>query len=153
MEAETRLVEDPFRPDDELGSFIGALHGGGAVVSFTGIARPADAAGDAVTGLFLDSYPGMTEASLQAIARSALERFPVSGVHVVHRCGRIAPGEPIVFVAAAAPHRRAAFDAVDFLMDLLKTEAVLWKREDGPSGSKWIEPNGGDVADRARWSD
>jgi molybdopterin synthase catalytic subunit len=74
-------------------------------------------------------------------------------VRVLHRCGAIAPGEPIVFVAAAAAHRRAAFDAVDYLMDRLKTEAVFWKREDAVDGSRWIEPMDCDRADQARWSD
>ena len=153
MGARTRLAQDVFRPDEELAGFIANLEGAGAVVSFTGLARPADAEGRSVTGLFLDSYPGMTEASLDAIARDALERFPVSAVTLVHRCGRIASGEPIVFAAAAAPHRRAAFEAADYLMDRLKTDAVFWKREDGVGGSKWIEPTAGDRGDRARWSD
>jgi len=151
MGARTRLAENPFRPEEELAGFIAGLEGDGAVVSFTGLARPGGAEGKEVTGLFLDSYPGMTEASLEAIARDALERFRVSAVSVVHRGGRIAAGEAIVFAAAAAPHRRAAFEAADYLMDRLKTEAVFWKREDGPDGAKWIEPTAGDLADRARW--
>lgn len=153
MGAATRLVEGPFRPDEELAGFVAGLDGDGAVVSFTGLARPADADGKAVTGLFLDSYPGMTEASLEAIAGDALARFAVSAVRIVHRSGRIAPGEAIVFAAAAAPHRRAAFEAADYLMDRLKTDAALWKREDGPGGGQWIEPDAGDHAARARWSD
>ena len=75
----------------------------------------------------------------------------MAAVRVVHRCGAIAPGEAIVFVAAAAVHRRAAFEAVDYLMDRLKTDALFWKREDGVDGPRWIEPTGGDRADRARW--
>jgi len=149
---QVRLVQGPFRPDEELAGFIAGLGGDGAVVSFTGLARPADAEGHAVTGLFLDSYAGMTEASLDEIARDALARFPVSAVRVVHRCGLIGPGEAIVFAAAAAPHRRAAFEAADYLMDRLKTDAALWKREDGAGGPKWIEPTAADRADRARWS-
>jgi molybdopterin synthase catalytic subunit len=146
-----RLAKDPFRPDEELAGFIDGLDGDGAVVSFTGLARPAGGDGKEVTGLFLDSYPGMTQASLEGIARDALERFAVSAVSVVHRCGRIAAGEAIVFAAAAAPHRRAAFEAADYLMDRLKTDAVFWKREDGPDGAQWIEPTAGDRADRSRW--
>jgi molybdopterin synthase catalytic subunit len=152
MGIDSRLTESELRPDEELARFIAGLEGDGAVVSFTGLARPADAEGRAVTGLFLDSYPGMTEASLEDIARSALERFPVSAVSVVHRRGRIGPGEPIVFAAAAAPHRRAAFEAADYLMDRLKTDAAFWKREDGAGGSRWIEPTDADRAARARWS-
>jgi molybdopterin synthase catalytic subunit len=88
---------------------------------------------------------------LDEIAASA-ERFGVEAVRIVHRCGEIAPGEAIVFVAAAAAHRRAAFDAVDYLIDRLKTDALFWKREDGVDASSWIEPTDADRADRARWS-
>lgn len=153
MGAEARLAVAPFRPEDELADFIAGRDGDGAVVSFVGLARAAGANGEAVTGLFLDSYPGMTEASLEAIADGALARFGVSAVRVVHRCGEIAPGEPIVFAAAASAHRRAAFAAADYLMDRLKTDAAFWKREDGVDGSRWIEPTADDRAARARWSD
>lgn len=153
MRSETRLETGVLRPDRELAEFISRLAGDGAVVSFVGLARSRDANGGAVGGLYLDSYPGMTERSLEAIAAAALARFAVSAVQVVHRCGAIAPGEPIVFAAAAAPHRRAAFEAADYLMDRLKTDAVFWKREDGVDGSRWIEPTEADRADRARWSD
>jgi molybdopterin synthase catalytic subunit len=152
MGIDTRLTENPLRPDEELARFIAGLGGDGAVVSFTGLARPADSEGQEVTALFLDSYPGMTEASLEGIARDALGRFPVSAVSVVHRFGRIGPGEPIVFAAAAAPHRRAAFEAADYLMDRLKTDAAFWKREEGAGGPRWIEPTEADRAARARWS-
>jgi len=153
MAARARLEPAALRPEAELAAFIAGLDGDGAVVSFIGLARPADAAGDAVAGLYLDSYPGMTEASLNAIAEAAMARFAVSTVHIVHRRGVIAPGAPIVFAAAAAPHRRAAFEAADYLMDRLKTDAVLWKREDGPGGSRWIEPSEADRAAHARWSE
>ena len=81
----------------------------------------------------------------------AAARFDVSHVHVAHRCGDIAAGEPIVFAGAAAPHRRAAFEAADYLMDRLKTEAVFWKREVGEAGAEWVEPTESDYADRERW--
>lgn len=152
MTAHVRLEPAALSPEAELTAFIRTLDGDGAVVSFVGLARPADASGGAVGGLYLDSYPGMTEASLGGVAADALARFPVSAVRVVHRCGAIAPGAPIVFAAAAAPHRRAAFEAADYLMDRLKTDAVLWKREDGIDGSRWIEPSEADRAARARWS-
>ncbi len=148
-----RLEPDELRPAAALERFIAALDGDGAVVSFVGLARPADAAGSVLTGLFLDAYPGMTESSLEAIAQDARARFAVSDVAVVHRCGAVAPGQPIVFAAAAARHRRAAFDACDYLMDRLKTDAVFWKREDGAAGPSWIEPSDADRAARARWSD
>jgi molybdopterin synthase catalytic subunit len=148
-----RLEPGELRPADELERFIATLAGDGAVVSFVGLARPADAGGGEVTGLLLDAYPGMTEKSLEGIAADALARFAVSGVHLVHRCGGIAPGAAIVFAAAAAPHRRAAFDAADYLMDRLKTDAAFWKREQRLDGPVWIEPSEADRADRARWSD
>lgn len=153
MAAQARLCDGPFRPEEELASFIAGLGGDGAVVSFVGIARDTGAGGNRVTGLFLDSYPGMTERSLAAIAGDALARFDVSAVRVVHRFGPVAPGEAIVFAAAAAPHRRAAFAAADYLMDRLKTDAAFWKREDGVDGSTWIEPSSADRQDRARWSE
>jgi molybdopterin synthase catalytic subunit len=147
-----RLEPGDLRPAQELERFIASRAGDGAVVSFVGLARPADAAGGAVTGLFLDAYPGMTEKSLDAIAADALQRFGVSAVHIVHRCGEIAPGAPIVFAAAAAPHRRAAFEAADYLMDRLKTDAAFWKCEQRLDGRTWIEPTQADRADRGRWS-
>jgi molybdopterin synthase catalytic subunit len=147
-----RLEAKDLRPAEELERFIAGLGGDGAVVSFTGLARPANVAGEAVTGLFLDAYPGMTEKSLEAIAADALARFGINAVHIVHRYGEIAPGAPIVFAAAASSHRRAAFEAADYLMDRLKTDAVFWKREDRLDGAAWIEPSEADRADRARWS-
>lgn len=150
MRIETRLAGAPFRAERELASF--SAEGAGAVVSFTGLARGETGDGAAVTGLHLDHHPRLTEKSLRDIAMSA-ERFGVDAVRIVHRCGDIAPGEAIVFVAAAARHRRAAFEAVDCLMDALKTDAVFWKREDGVDGARWIEPTEADRADRARWSE
>jgi len=148
-----RLEPGELRPADELERFIATLGGDGAVVSFVGLTRPADAAGAAVGGLFLDAYPGMTEKSLDAIAADALGRFAVSAVRIVHRCGDVAPGAAIVFAAAAATHRRAAFEAADYLMDRLKTDAAFWKREQKLDGPVWIEPSEADRADRARWKD
>ncbi len=150
MRIETRLAQAPFRPERELAGF--AADGAGAVVSFTGLARGETADGAKVERLFLDHHPRLTEQSLNDIAASAA-RFEVAAVRIVHRCGAVAPGEAIVFVAAAARHRRAAFEAVDCLMDALKTDAVFWKREDGVDGARWIEPTEGDRADRARWSE
>ncbi|MEA3047423.1 MAG: molybdopterin synthase catalytic subunit [Sphingomonadales bacterium] len=148
-----RLEPDELRPAEALERFIASLAGDGAVVSFVGLARATDDSGKAVTGLFLDCYPGMTEASLEAIAADAHARFQISAVAIVHRSGAVAPGAPIVFAAAAAPHRRAAFEAADYLMDRLKTDAAFWKREDKAGGAAWVEPRQSDRADRARWSD
>ncbi len=151
MQIEARLLHAPFDAAAELAGF--GTTGAGAVVSFTGLARDTARNGAAVTGLFLDHHPRLTQKSLDEAAEAAASRFELLAVRVLHRCGDIAPGEPIVFVAAAAAHRRAAFAAVDYLMDRLKTEAVFWKREDAVDGSRWIEPTDGDRADRARWSD
>lgn len=152
MAITARLDDRPFVPEHEMARFVEGLDDAGAVVSFIGIARARSSAGSPVTGLFLDHHPRLTVRSLEDIASAAEERFEISAVLVVHRCGNIQAGEPIVLAATAALHRRAAFDAVDYLIDRLKTEAVLWKREDGPQGSEWIEPTGQDRADRARWS-
>lgn len=151
MRIDARLVPAAFNPAQELADF--AADGAGAVASFTGIARGTSKAGGAVTGLFLDHHPRLTQQSLNDAAAAAAERFGLLAVRVVHRSGAIAPSEAIVFVAAAAAHRRAAIEAVDYLMDRLKTEAVFWKREDAVDGSRWIEPTDADRADRARWED
>jgi len=151
MSIVARLEENALRPADELAALIGHAKGDGAVVSFTGIARPCAKGGEGVDRLVLDHHPALTLQSLEAIAADATARFEVSHVHVVHRFGDIAAGEPIVFAGAAALHRRAAFDAADYMMDRLKTEAVFWKREVGDSGSEWIEPTDADYADRERW--
>ena len=152
MTAIARLAPDTLRPDRELARFMDAAGGAGAVVSFVGIARPVSKTGEDVLGLFLDHHPRMTGPSLQAIADAALARFDVSSTCVVHRCGEVAPGETIVFAAAASPHRRAAFLAADYLMDLLKTEAMFWKKERDRGDGRWIEPTEQDRADAARWS-
>lgn len=156
MTATIRLEHHFLDAADALDDFIdvcGAKGCDGAIVSFTGLARSVTANGAAVEELRLDWRPHLTERSLQHIADTALDRFDVSAVHVIHRCGRMAPGDIIVFVAASSPHRREAFLAADYLMDQLKTEAVFWKHESGPDGGRWIEPTEQDRAAIARWSD
>jgi molybdopterin synthase catalytic subunit len=145
------LQETPLDPREELGALLGQAAGDGAVVSFVGVARPVSANGDPVDSLILDHHPTLTSRSLEKIANAAAQRFGVSHIRVVHRCGEIPAGDPIVFAGAASVHRRAAFDAADYLMDRLKTEAVLWKREEGPAGSAWIEPTEADYRERGRW--
>ena len=151
MGVAARLTAERIEADSELRIFLAECAGAGAVVSFCGIARDTSKAGEPVTALHLDHYPGMTERSLEEIAQDGASRFGVSDVLVIHRAGTIAPGEVIVFVAAASPHRRAAFEAADYLMDRLKTDAVFWKKEQGVDASRWIEPTDQDRADRARW--
>jgi molybdopterin synthase catalytic subunit len=148
-----RLADAPFAADRELAEFTAGLTGEGAVVSFLGIARPSAPDGEKVDRLVLDHHPSLTLASLNEIAEAGRERFGLSSLRIVHRCGTISPGETIVFVAAAATHRRAAFEGADYVMDRLKTDAVFWKREDRATGSLWIEPREEDYSDRERWND
>ena len=145
------LREKSLDPREELGALLGQATGDGAVVSFVGIARPVNQDGDQIERLVLEHHPTLTMRSLDEIAHAAAQRFEISHVRVVHRYGEIPAGDPIVFAGAASSHRRAAFEAADYLMDRLKTEAVLWKREDGPAGSRWIEPTDADYRERGRW--
>ncbi len=123
----------------------------GAVVSFTGLCRDENGT---LSALELEHYPGMAEAELSRIAGEALDRWPLTGLTVVHRYGKIAPGDNIVLVVAASAHRRAAFEAADFLMDYLKTRAPFWKKEHFISGTSggWVEAKDKDDADAERWT-
>lgn len=143
-----RLVDQPFDPGALLTAFTAERRETGAVATFTGLARAE--AGQAQI-LELEAYPGFTEGQIGLIADEARTRFALHDLTVVHRVGRISPGEAIVFVATAASHRRAAFEACDFLMDYLKSRAPFWKKEHGPGGTRWIEPTAQDHADRERW--
>lgn len=145
------LADVPFDPGAELGVFCASAVGVGAVVSFVGLTRGASSDGGAVATLTLEAYRGVTLASMRSIADDAAARFSVGAIRVIHRMGTMQPGEPIVFIAASSPHRRVAFEAADYLMDRLKTEAVFWKREDGADGARWIEPTDDDARDRERW--
>ena len=122
----------------------------GAVVSFVGLVR-SETDGAPVSLLELDRHPVLTEQSLRQIGDDARARFDLAGLTIVHRHGALQPGEPIVFVGAAAAHRRAAFDAVDYMMDRLKTEAIFWKREQRADGAHWVEARASDHVNRARW--
>lgn len=149
----TFLTSAPFDAAEKLAAFTARAGGAGAVVSFTGLVRPESAAGR-VTSLHLQAYPKMTENGIRTAYESALARWSLTAAEIVHRVGDIAPGDPIVFVATASPHRRAAFEAADFLMDYLKTEAVFWKKETRANGEEvWIEPRLEDYTDRARWNE
>ena len=138
-------------PRRELDALVRDAKGDGAVVTFVGLARPQSKAGSTVSEVILDHHPVLTQQSLEQIAAGAAERFEITQIRVVHRCGHVPAGEPIVFAGASAAHRRSAFDCADYLMDRLKTEAVFWKRETGEQGSEWIEPTERDYADRDRW--
>lgn len=137
-------------PDAAFAAFRRETAGAGAVVSFLGQVRSEDGA---VAALTLEHYPGLTENEIGKIAARAAARWKVSAITIRHRTGAMAPGEPIVFVAAAAPHRRAAFEAADYLMDYLKSAAPFWKRETRGDRSVWIEPRASDYDDRKRWAE
>lgn len=141
--------------DFDAGAESGLLTSGrkdvGALVSFTGLCR--DEAGT-LSALELEHYPGMAEGELTRIAEQAIARWPLTGLTVIHRHGKIPPGDNIVLVIAASSHRRAAFEAADFLMDYLKTRAPFWKKEhlaDGGTGT-WVDAKDGDDRDAARWT-
>lgn len=142
------LTDRPFEPGALLSEFVRDRRETGAVATFTGLAR---AENGSTTILELEAYPGFTEAEIGKIADRARERFGLHDLMIQHRVGKIGPGEPIVFVATAAGHRRAAFEACDFLMDYLKSRAPFWKKEYGPQGTRWVEPTSQDHRDRDRW--
>ncbi len=150
---DARISGEPLHPEAEFAAFLTGLDGEGAAVSFVGVARGSTREGVPVERLFLDHHPTLSARSVCDIADAARQRFAVSTIRVVHRSGEVRPKDAIVFVAAGSAHRRAAFEAADYLMDRLKTEAVFWKQEDTASGSRWIEPAPSDYTDTARWSD
>jgi molybdopterin synthase catalytic subunit len=138
--------------DFDLGAEAARLEAGpetGAVVTFTGRVR--DVAGG-LRHMEIEHYPGMTERALEDIARQAAERWPLTGVTVHHRHGRLAPGDRIMMVATASRHREAAFEAAAFLMDYLKSRAPFWKKEVTAEGADWVAARDGDEAALARWS-
>lgn len=145
-----RIQAEPFDAGLELAAFTDRARGAGAIASFTGLVRPESEYGP-VSRLELDHYPALTGKVVEAIGEDARARFWLAALLIIHRYGMLKKGEPIVFVAAAAAHRRSAFDAVDYMMDRLKTEAPFWKREHGRGGSTWIEARKSDLRDRARW--
>ncbi|MAB13736.1 molybdopterin synthase catalytic subunit MoaE [Parvibaculum sp.] len=139
--------------DFDIGAEVAALskdrHDIGAVVTFSGTVR--DKTGD-LLALELEHYPGMTEKELVRIEREAQERWPLEASLIVHRVGRLAPGENIVLVVTASAHRQAAFEAAEFLMDYLKTRAPFWKREETASGGDWVDARDSDDTAAARWT-
>ncbi len=148
-----RLADSAFDPAAELSAFAAEASGCGAMASFSGIARPVSKQGEVVVEMLLESHPTLTLASMEEIADQANARFDIASLRIVHRHGSITPGEAIVFVAATSKHRRAALQAVDYMMDRLKTEAVFWKREDTMNGSEWIEPTTEDYNAQTRWDE
>ncbi|MFN3274412.1 MAG: molybdenum cofactor biosynthesis protein MoaE [Paracoccus sp. (in: a-proteobacteria)] len=137
------------QPFDLTAELAGLDRGAGAVVSFTGIVR--DDTGS-LAALEIEHYPGMTERALSDYGREAVRRFGLTGWRIVHRHGRLDVGQPIMMVATAARHRRAAFDAADYLMDWLKSRAPFWKREIARDGrTRWVTAKDSDEDALARW--
>ena len=144
------------REDFDVGAEIEALAAGrrevGAIASFVGVARAVAEGERAVSAMTLEHYPAMTEKQLAAIEAEARRRWDLTASLIIHRHGRLEPGDRIVLVATAAPHRRAALDACAFLIDWLKTKAPFWKREEGPDGAHWVAARGDDDRAAERWS-
>lgn len=122
----------------------------GAVVSFSGICRGGEGS-DAITAMTLEHYPGMAEAEIARHVDEAKTRWPLTGVTVIHRYGRVVPGDNIVLVLTASAHRQAAFQAAEFLMDYLKANAPFWKSEERAAGNAWVEAQAHDDEAAARW--
>lgn len=141
--------------DFDLGQELKALSSGntaiGGLCSFVGLVR--DIAGEAEIGaMTLEHYPGMTERALEEIEAEAHARWPLEATLIIHRYGRLDPGDQIVLVAAASAHREAAFDACHYLIDFLKTRAPFWKLEETPDGPKWVDARASDEAAQQRWA-
>lgn len=153
MTVRVTLSDAPFDPYALLAQFARDAGGDiGAIASFVGQTRATSADGAAISAMELTSYRSLTLRSMEDIAAAAATRFGLTHLLLLHRVGRMVPGEPVVLVAAAASHRRNALQAVDYAMDRLKSEAVFWKAEMGDFGRRWIEPSDGDAADLARWT-
>lgn len=147
-QVEINVSDTAFDAEIESANFRNKNSRAGAIVTFLGQVRDEN---ETVTALKLDHYPGFTEQSINTIAQNAINRWELNAIKICHRVGELSPGETIVFVATAAAHRRAAFEAADYLMDYLKSEAPFWKQEITASGSRWIEPREQDIKDKARW--
>lgn len=145
-----RVQREDFDPGAEIALLTAGRTDIGAVTSFVGLVR-GDAGDDGA--MTLEHYPGMTERQLSAIEAEARKRWPLDEVLVIHRFGRLVPGERIVLVAVTSSHRAAAFAACEFLIDWLKTRAPFWKLEEGPSGRHWVEAKDDDESRARRWQD
>ena len=146
-----RLQRDSFDAGAEAAALTRGRSDIGAVVTFTGICRGAEA-GAPIAALTLEHYPGMAEAEIMRHVEQATARWPLLGVTVIHRYGRIEPGENIVLVVTASSHREAAFAAAEFLMDYLKTRAPFWKQVEAATGKTWVDAKDTDDAAAERWA-
>ncbi len=148
-ELDIRLSDHGFDPYRETEAFRQRAGDIGAMASFIGYVRGEDGA---VTELTLEHFPGFTEKRLADLCAGSVVSFAIRGLMVVHRVGAMKPGDPVVLVAAASAHRADALGAVECVMDILKTDAPLWKKETGPDGARWIEPRASDHDARKRWA-
>jgi molybdopterin synthase catalytic subunit len=146
-----RIQEADFDVAQEISALTNGRTDIGAVVSFIGICRGSEGS-QPIAALTLEHYPDMAEAEIARHAGTAMSRWPLTGLSVVHRVGRITPGENIVLVLTASSHRQAAFEAAEFLMDYLKANAPFWKREETPAGTNWVEAHDRDDTAAARWT-
>ena len=146
-----RVQREDFDPGRELEALTAGNHKVGGLAMFVGLVRDM-AQGEAVGAMTLEHYPGMTEKMLAEIEQEARARWPLEASLVIHRYGRLEPGERIVMVACASAHREAALEACSFLIDWLKTKAPFWKLEEGPAGTKWVEARTSDETAARRWS-
>ncbi|MFC3053042.1 molybdenum cofactor biosynthesis protein MoaE [Kordiimonas pumila] len=142
------VQENDFDITQEITRLKNSNHAIGAVVSFTGTVRDI---GGILTSMELEHYPGMTEKELERIALHAEERWPLEGCCVIHRYGKLYPGDNIVLVITASAHRSAAFEAAEYLMDFLKTRATFWKKETTHTGGKWVDAKEADDDALKRW--
>ena len=150
--ATIRIQEADFDVAQEIAVLTKGRTDIGAVVTFSGICRGSEN-GEPIAALTLEHYPGMAEAEIGRHADEALSRWPLQGLTIIHRFGRIAPGENIVLVVTTSSHRQAAFEAADFLMDYLKTNAPFWKREESEKGTSWVAARDHDDDAAARWTE
>ncbi|MBK6278422.1 MAG: molybdopterin synthase catalytic subunit MoaE [Gammaproteobacteria bacterium] len=148
MQPEVEVREADFGIDEEYARLRGEPRSTGACVLFTGLVREW---ADGAQALELEHYPGMTEASIAAIVRDARTRWQLDAVRVIHRVGRLAPGDQIVLVGVSSAHRHEAFAACEFIMDYLKTRAPIWKKEIGTGAACWVESRDSDAHAASRW--
>lgn len=146
---DVRVQRQAFDLGAEVEGFAAAQRDAGAIVSFTGIVR--DLPDGGLQKMVIEHYPGMTRQAIEKIAQDAGSRWSLTGALVVHRYGDLAPGEPIMMVATAAPHRKDAFEAAEFLMDYLKSRAPFWKKEVTTEGAEWVAAKGEDEEALKRW--
>ena len=151
MAAIIRLQQERFDAALEVARLTGGRNDIGAIVTFTGVCR-GEEAGLPLIAMTLEHYPGMAEAEIARHIEAAEQRWPLLGVTVIHRFGRLTPGEEIVLVIAVARHRQNAFAAAEFLMDYLKTRAPFWKRVETAAGTSWVSAKDTDNASADRWT-